>query len=78
MGVMVSEVYDAFLAAGAPEDKARAAAESIPISDQLATKKDIIELKTDIASLKADSKIIKYIFAPAVILLLPKIAFFSS
>ena len=39
MGVMVSEVYDAFLAAGAPEDKARAAAESIPISDQLATKK---------------------------------------
>ena len=46
MGVMVSEVYDAFLAAGAPEEKARAAAESIPISDQLATKQDIARLET--------------------------------
>ncbi|MDE2973706.1 MAG: hypothetical protein OXU64_03125 [Gemmatimonadota bacterium] len=35
---MVSEVYDALLAAGAPEEKARAAAESIPISEHLATK----------------------------------------
>ena len=41
MGVMVSEVYDALLAAGAPEDKARAAAESIPIGEHLATKADI-------------------------------------
>ena len=78
MSVMVSEVYDALIDAGATEAKARAAAEAIPISDQLATKQDIIELKTDIASLKADSKIIKYVFAPAVILLLLKIAFFSS
>ena len=77
MGVMVSEIYDALIDAGATEAKARAAAEAIPISDQLATKRDIIELKTDIASLKADSKIIKYVFAPAVILLLLKIAFFS-
>ena len=78
MGVMVSEIYDALIDAGATEAKARAAAEAIPISDQLATKRDIIELKTDIASLKADFKIIKYVFAPAVILLLLKIAFFSS
>ena len=45
MGVMVSEVYDALLAAGAPEDKARAAAESIPISEHLATKQDITALE---------------------------------
>lgn len=45
MGVMVSEVYDALLAAGAPEEKARAAAESIPISDQIATKQDISALE---------------------------------
>ena len=33
MGIMVSEVYDALLAAGAPEPKARAAAESIWMED---------------------------------------------
>ena len=45
MGIMVSEVYDALLAAGAPEEKARAAAESIPISEHLATKQDISALE---------------------------------
>ena len=45
MGVMVSEVYDALVAAGAPEKKARAAAESIPISEHLATKQDIVALE---------------------------------
>jgi hypothetical protein len=29
MAIMISEVYDAFLAAGAPEDKARKAAETL-------------------------------------------------
>jgi len=29
MSTMISEVYDAFLAAGAPEDKARKAAETL-------------------------------------------------
>ena len=32
MGIMVSEVYEALIAAGAPEDKAKAAAEAIPVS----------------------------------------------
>ena len=41
MGIMVSEVYEALIAAGAPEDKAKAAAEAIPVSDLLATKQDI-------------------------------------
>ena len=31
---MISEVYDAFMAAGAPEDKARKAAEAISDDDQ--------------------------------------------
>ena len=38
---MVSEIYEALIAAGAPEDKAKAAAEAIPVSDLLATKQDI-------------------------------------
>jgi len=45
MGVMVSEVYDALIDAGAEEAKARAAAESIPISEHLATKQDIAALE---------------------------------
>ena len=45
MGVMVSEVYDALMAAGAPESKARAAAEAIPATEQLATTQDIAELR---------------------------------
>lgn len=110
MGIMVSEVYEALIDAGASEAKAKAAAEAIPVSEQLATKQDIAELKSDmdllkaevksdmdllkaelkadigklevstkaeIAGLKADFKIVKYVFAPAVILLLLKIAFFS-
>ena len=53
MGVMVSEVYDALLAAGAPEPKARAAAESIPVGEQLATKQDIARLETRFAASEA-------------------------
>ena len=45
MGFMASEVYDALIEAGASEAKARAAAEVIPISHELATKADIAEIK---------------------------------
>ena len=45
MGIMVSEIYEALIAAGAPEDKAKAAAEAIPVSDLLATREDIADLK---------------------------------
>ena len=53
MGVMVSEIYDALIDAGADETKARAAAEAIPISDQLATKQDIARLETQIVGVEA-------------------------
>ena len=42
---MMSEVYEALIAAGAPEDKAKAAAEAIPVSDLLATREDIADLR---------------------------------
>ena len=45
MGFMASEVYDALIEAGASEAKARAAAEIIPISNELAAKADIAEIK---------------------------------
>ena len=53
MGIMVSEVYEALIAAGAPEDKAKAAAEAIPVSDVLATREDIAGIKQDIVASRA-------------------------
>lgn len=50
MGVMSSEVYEAFVAAGAPKAQAKAAAEAIPASCDLATKRDITEIKADVAN----------------------------
>lgn len=45
---MVSEVYDALVAAGAPESKAREDAEAIP-----ATKQDIGDLKSNVGELRS-------------------------
>ena len=65
MSIIQAEIYDAFIAAKVPEDKARAAAEVIaqkPQSDELATKeyieKRIAEVEARIAELKGrmDSK----------------------
>ena len=50
---MVREVYEAFLEAGASQPVAAAAAEAIPVSDQLATKEDIARLETQIAETRA-------------------------
>ncbi len=50
MGIMVSEIYDAFIAAGVPEAKARSAAEAIPATEQLATKTDLAVLRTEMAT----------------------------
>ena len=41
MSVMVYEVYDAFIAAGAPEDKARGAASAVLGGNEIATKSDM-------------------------------------
>ena len=50
MGIMVSEVYEALIDAGASEAKAKAAAEAIPVSERLATKQDIVALKAELAT----------------------------
>ena len=55
MGFMASEVYDALIEAGASEAKARAAAEIIPISNELATTADIAEIQVFV--MKAGSTI---------------------
>ena len=60
MSLIVSEVYDALIEAGASEAKAKAAAGAIPPAERLATKEDLAEVKADlkaeIAEVKADLK----------------------
>ncbi len=57
MSLIVSEVYDALIEAGASEEKAKAAAGAIPLAERLATKEDLAELKAaidaDLTELKA-------------------------
>ena len=90
MSLMVSEVYDALVAAGAPEEKARAAAAAIPVVENFATKDDIAGIRQDLTALKLANKddveglkhdvaVLKlaiFSFAPAVLALLGKLVFF--
>ena len=48
MATMITEVYDAFLAGGAPEAKAREAAEALS-SESLSTKGDIVKMEGRLA-----------------------------
>ena len=56
MSIMVTEVYEALISAGADEAKAKAAAAAIPVTERIAAKQDLAEvkseLKQDIAELK--------------------------
>ena len=78
VSVIVSEVYDALLEAGASEEKAKAAAGAIPVGEQLATKADLAP-KQDIADLKAEIAVLKFAvftFGPLILALLVKLVFF--
>ena len=54
MSLIVSEVYDALIEAGASEAKAKAAAGAIPLAEHLATKDDIASVRTELAEVKAE------------------------
>ena len=45
MSVMVKEIFEAFVEAGTSEEKAKAAAGVVPVTDNLATKADLAELQ---------------------------------
>ena len=81
MSIIVSEVYDALLDAGASEAKAKAAAAAIPVGGYLATKDDIAQFATkgDIEQLKAEIagvKAVVFTFGPLILALLIKLVFF--
>jgi hypothetical protein len=59
--MMMTEVYDAFLAAGAPDEKARKAAEALSSHDQrIATKSDlsILEKSLEARLVKIDGEML--------------------
>lgn len=65
MTTMVAELYDALVAAGSPEDKARKAAETIAgyeAQEQrlVRVESDIAEVRRDVAELKRDVFLLKW------------------
>ena len=72
MSIIVSEVYDALIDAGASEAKAKAAAAAIPVGEHLATKDDITQMKAEISGLK----VAVFTFGPLILALLIKLVFF--
>ena len=76
MSIIVSEVYDALLDAGASEAKAKAAAAAIPVGEHLATKEDIAELKAELKAEIAGLKVAIFMFGPLILGLLVKLVFF--
>ncbi len=76
MSIIVSEVYDALLDAGASEAKAKAAAAAIPVGEHLATKEDIAELKAELKAEIAGLKVAIFMFGPLTLGLLVKLVFF--
>ncbi len=59
MAMMNSEMYDALIAAGAPEDKARNASIAM-VQESLATKGDIDAVKADIHRIEKELAVIKW------------------
>ena len=55
MAVMLSRTYDAFLSAGAPEEKAREAAEELA-----AYENRFVRIETDLTVLRADMTALKW------------------
>ena len=91
MSQIVTEVYDAFRAANVQEELAKAAAGAIAGREDLVTKLDLEhnvnrmqteigrvdnDLKAAIADLKADMKLLKFGYVPAILGLLIKLVFF--
>ena len=78
MSVIVSEVYDALISAGAPEAQARAAAAAIPVQANLVTKQDLAELKGELMAVIGVLKFAIFTFFPITIGLLLKLVFFPG
>ncbi len=56
MSAIVKEIYDAFRSAGVSDEQATAAARSIPIAENMATKADIAQVRTEIGELRTEMR----------------------
>lgn len=65
MGHIAVAVYEALKIADVDDERVKAVAGSIPIAHDRAT-------KSDIAESKAELKLLKFVYGPVVIVLLPK------
>ena len=60
MTTLNQELYEALIAAGAPEDTAKRAAASVYDSTELATKLDIAELRGQFTELRGEFTLVKW------------------
>ena len=72
MRLIVTELYDALIDAGASEEKARAAAAAMPVIERLATRDDVADVKRELAVVKLGT----FTMGPAILALLVKLTFF--
>ena len=72
MRLIVTELYDALIDAGASEEKARAAAATMPVIERLATRDDVADVKRELAVVKLGT----FTMGPAILALLVKLTFF--
>ena len=57
MSTMIAEIYEALVEAGASEEKAKAAAGVVAVKNNLATKTDLQELRSE---MKSELKVLKF------------------
>lgn len=55
MSLMISEVYDAFVSAGAPEDKARKAAEALTGHEDR-----FVKIETELVAIRGEMALLKW------------------
>ncbi len=82
MATMVAEVYRALREAGVSDASAEAAASSVAVGAELATKADIAGLRSEmldrLAKVERQQALLLYGYGPVTIGLLVKLAFFPS
>lgn len=64
MSIMISEVYDAFVSAGAPEEKARKAAEALTSHENR-----FVKIETELVALHGEIALLKWMTGFAIALL---------
>ena len=66
---MITEVYEAFVQAGCTDTTAKKAAEALS-SEQLATKGDVVKVEKELALLKKEMSIIKWMLGIIIVVLI--------